>query len=213
MIKNVAIIDYGLGNILSTQQSFLKVANDNNIKANVIITNQPRKITESTHIVLPGQGAFETCMKGLSSIPYMINELTKSVIKNKTPFLGICIGMQLLANISYENGKHKGLGWIDGQIKKLPTNNLKLPHMGWNEIELKKDCFLFSNIKNKSHVYFIHSYEFMTKEKDCVLATTNYGNSIIASVEKENIVGTQFHPEKSQKNGLIILENFLKWKI
>ncbi|SVA85876.1 uncharacterized protein METZ01_LOCUS138730, partial [marine metagenome] len=136
MIKNVSIVDYGLGNILSTQQSFLKVANDNNIKANVMITNQPRKIAESTHIVLPGQGAFETCMKGLSSIPYMIDELTKSVINNKTPFLGICVGMQLLANISYENGEHKGLGWIDGQIKKLPTNNLKLPHMGWNEVEI-----------------------------------------------------------------------------
>ena len=121
MIKNVAIVDYGLGNILSAQQSFLKVANDNNIEANVIVTNQSKDISESTHIVLPGQGAFETCMKGLSNIPYMINELTKSVINKKIPFLGICVGMQLLADISYENGEHKGLGWIEGQIKKLPT--------------------------------------------------------------------------------------------
>ena len=136
MIKNVAIVDYGLGNILSAQQSFLKVSNDNNIKASVIVTNQPKDIAESTHIVLPGQGAFETCMEGLSNIPGMIDELTKSVINNKTPFLGICVGMQLLANISYENGEHKGLGWIDGKIKKLPTNNLKLPHMGWNEVEI-----------------------------------------------------------------------------
>ena len=125
MNKNVAIIDYGLGNIFSAQQSFLKVANENNLKANVIITNKPADITESTHIVLPGQGAFESCMKGLSSIPRMIDELTKSVIINKTPFLGICVGMQLLANISYENGEHKGLGWIEGQIKKLSVNNLK----------------------------------------------------------------------------------------
>ena len=134
MNKNVAIIDYGLGNILSAQQSFLKVANENNLKANVIITNKPEDIAESTHIVLPGQGAFESCMKGLSSIPRMIDELIKSVIINKIPFLGICVGMQLLANISYENGEHKGLGWIEGQIKKLSVNNLKLPHMGWNEV-------------------------------------------------------------------------------
>ncbi len=139
MNKNVAIIDYGLGNILSAQQSFLKVANENNLKANVVITNKPADIAESTHIVLPGQGAFESCMKGLSSIPRMINELTKSVIINKIPFLGICVGMQLLANISYENGEHKGLGWIEGQIKKLSVNNLKLPHMGWNEVKIIND--------------------------------------------------------------------------
>ena len=123
--------------------------------------------------------------------------------------------MQLFAKTGYESQETKGFGWIDAEVRKINNMNkkLKLPHMGWNEIELKKDCFLFSNIKNKSHVYFIHSYEFMTKEKDCVIATTNYGNSIIASIEKENIIGTQFHPEKSQKNGLIILENFLKWKM
>ncbi len=139
MNKNVAIIDYGLGNILSAQQSFLKVANENNLKANVIITNKPEDIAESTHIVLPGQGAFESCMKGLSSIPRMIDELTKSVINNKIPFLGICVGMQLLANISYENGEHKGLGWIEGQVEKLSVNNLKLPHMGWNEVKIIND--------------------------------------------------------------------------
>ena len=118
MKKKVTIVDYGSGNIFSAQQSFIKVANDNNIKANVMITNQAKNIAESTHIVLPGQGAFETCMKGLSSIPHMISELTKSVIHNKTPFLGICVGMQLLANTSYENGEHKGLGWIDGQTNQ-----------------------------------------------------------------------------------------------
>ena len=123
--------------------------------------------------------------------------------------------MQLFAKTGYESQKTKGFGWIDGEVRKINNMNkkLKLPHMGWNEIELKKDCFLFSNIKNKSHMYFIHSYEFMTKQKDCIVATTNYGNSIIVSVAKENIVGTQFHPEKSQKNGLIILENFLKWEM
>ena len=123
--------------------------------------------------------------------------------------------MQLFAKIGYESQETKGFGWIDAEVRKINNMNkkLKLPHMGWNQIELKKDCFLFSNVKDKSHFYFIHSYEFMTKQKDCVVATTNYGNSIIVSVVKENIVGTQFHPEKSQKNGLIILENFLKWEL
>ena len=121
--------------------------------------------------------------------------------------------MQLFAKISYESQKTEGFGWIDAEVRKINNMNkkIKLPHMGWNEIELKKDFFLFSDIKNKSHMYFIHSYEFTTKQKDCIVATTNYGNSIIVSVAKENIIGTQFHPEKSQKNGLIILENFLKW--
>ena len=209
MIKNVAIVDYGLGNILSTQQSFLKVANDNNIKANVVITNQPRKIAESTHIVLPGQGAFETCMKGLSSIPHMINELTKSVVNNKTPFLGICVGMQLLANISYENGEHEGLGWIDGQIKKLPTNNLKLPHMGWNEVEITNNNKLVERGKLNEY-YFVHSYFFHCGHKENIIGETDYGINFTSFISKENIYGVQFHPEKSSKQGLELIKNFLK---
>ena len=210
MIKNVAIVDYGLGNILSTQQSFLKVANDNNIKANIIITNQPKNIAESTHIVLPGQGAFETCMKGLSSIPYMINELTKSVINNKTPFLGICVGMQLLANTSYENGEHKGLGWIEGQITKLPTKNLKLPHMGWNEVEIKNNKNNLVKKGQSLNYYFVHSYYFDCEHRKNVVGTTNYGINFTSFVNKENIYGVQFHPEKSSKQGLNLINNFLK---
>ena len=150
--------------------------------------------------------------KKISGLEESLNEY---VLEKKKPILGICVGMQLFAKTGYESQETKGFGWIDAEVRKMNNidKKLKLPHMGWNEIELKKDCFLFSNIKNKSHVYFIHSYEFITKQKDSVVATTNYGNSIIASVEKENIVGTQFHPEKSQKNGLIILENFFKWNL
>jgi glutamine amidotransferase len=123
--------------------------------------------------------------------------------------------MQLFAKTGYESQETKGFGWVDGEVKKINNINkkIKLPHTGWNQIELKNDCFLFSNIKNKSHFYFIHSYEFITKEKEHVTATTNYNSSIIASIVKDNIVGTQFHPEKSQKNGLVILENFLNWKL
>ena len=157
----------------------------------------------------------DSCYLGIKKIPGLEDALNEFVLVKKKPIFGICVGMQLFAKIGYESQETKGFGWIDAEVRKINNMNkkLKLPHMGWNEIELKKDCFLFSNIKNKSHMYFIHSYEFMTKQKDCVVATTNYGNPIIVSVAKENIVGTQFHPEKSQKNGLIILENFLKWKL
>ena len=210
MIKNVAIVDYGLGNILSAQQSFLKVANENNLKANVIITNKPADIAESTHIVLPGQGAFESCMKGLSSIPRMINKLTKSVIINKIPFLGICVGMQLLANISYENGEHKGLGWIEGKIKKLSVNNLKLPHMGWNEVKIINDNNKLIEGKKLNDYYFVHSYFFDCKHNKNIIGTTNYGKNFTSFVSKENIYGVQFHPEKSSKQGLELIKNFLK---
>ena len=210
MNKNVAIIDYGLGNILSAQQSFLKVANENNLKASVIITNKPEDIAESTHIVLPGQGAFETCMKGLSNIPRMIDELTKSVIKNNIPFLGICVGMQLLANISYENGEHKGLGWIEGQIKKLSVNNLKLPHMGWNEVKIINDNNKLIEGKKLYDYYFVHSYFFDCKHNNNIIGTTNYGKNFTSFVSKENIYGVQFHPEKSSKQGLELIKNFLK---
>ena len=210
MMKNVAIVDYGLGNILSAQQSFLKVAKDNNIKANVKITNQPKDIAESTHIVLPGQGAFKTCMKGLSGIPYMINELTKSVIEKKTPFLGICVGMQLLANISYENGKHKGLGWIEGQIKKLPANNLKLPHMGWNDVEIINNDNKLVQEKELNEYYFVHSYFFDCEHNKNIVGKTDYGINFTSFISKENIYGVQFHPEKSSKQGLELIKNFLK---
>ena len=161
---------------------------------------------------LQGKSYNSQIVKKISGLNETLNEF---VLVKKKPILGICVGMQLFAKTGYESQETKGFGWIDGEVRKINNMNkkLKLPHMGWNEIELRKDCFLFSNIKNKSHMYFIHSYEFMTKQKDCVVATTNYGNSIIVSVAKENIVGTQFHPEKSQKNGLVILENFLKWEL
>ena len=210
MMKNVVIVDYGLGNILSAQKSFLKVAKDNNIKANVKVTSQPKDIAESTHIVLPGQGAFKACMKGLSSIPYMINELTKSVIDKKIPFLGICVGMQLLANISYENGEHKGLGWIDGQIKKLPTNNLKLPHMGWNEVEIINRNNKLMNEEKSNDYYFVHSYYFDCDHKINSIGKTKYGIDFTSFVFKENIYGVQFHPEKSSEQGLNLIKNFVK---
>jgi len=210
---SITVIDYGSGNLKSVAKALELAANNINVNSKIVVTSDPKIIKQSEKIVLPGQGSFRDCYLGIKKIPGLDETLNEFVLEKKKPILGICVGMQLFAKIGYESQETKGFGWINAEVRKINNMNkkLKLPHMGWNEIELKKDCFLFSNIKNKSHVYFIHSYEFMTKQKDCILATTNYGNSIIVSVEKENIVGTQFHPEKSQKNGLIILENFLKW--
>ena len=212
---SISVIDYGSGNLMSAAKALETAANNISVSSKIIVTSDPKIIKQSDKIVLPGQGSFGDCYSGIKKIPGLNETLNEFVLEKKKPILGICVGMQLFAKIGYESQKTKGFGWIDGEVRKINNLNkkIKLPHMGWNEIELKKDCFLFSNIKNKSHMYFIHSYEFMTKQKDCVIATTNYGNSITASVAKENIVGTQFHPEKSQKNGLIILENFLKWKL
>jgi len=212
---SISVIDYGSGNLKSAAKALEAAANNINLSSKIEVTSDPKKISKSDKIVLPGQGSFRDCFLGIKKIPELYETLNEFVLEKKKPILGICVGMQLFAKIGYESQETKGFGWIDAEVRKINNMNrkLKLPHMGWNEIELKKDCFLFSNIKNKSHAYFIHSYEFMTKQKDCVVATTNYGNSIIVSVVKENIAGTQFHPEKSQKNGLIILENFLNWKL
>ena len=191
MKKNITIVDYGSGNILSAKQSFARVINKENIDADVCISGNLETIKNSTHIVLPGQGAFETCINGLKQIPGMIDELNNFVVVKKKPFFGICVGMQLLANNSLENGDHKGLGWIDGTIEKLPSENLKI------------------NPKETDY-YFVHSYYFNCKNKDNIMAETNYGINFPSIVNKENIYGLQFHPEKSSDQGLDIIKNFIK---
>jgi glutamine amidotransferase len=208
MKKNITIIDYGSGNILSAKQSFARVINKENIDADVCISGNPDIIKNSTHIVLPGQGAFETCINGLKQIPGMIDELNNFVVVKKKPFFGICVGMQLLANNSLENGDHRGLGWIDGTIEKLPNENLKMPHMGWNSIRV-----LNKNLKinpKETDYYFVHSYYFNCKNKDNIMAETNYGINFPSIVNKENIYGLQFHPEKSSDQGLDIIKSFIK---
>jgi glutamine amidotransferase len=210
---SITIIDYGSGNLRSAAKALETASNNINVNSKILVTSDPKIIKQTDKIILPGQGSFRDCYLGIKKINGLVDALNDFVLVKKKPIFGICVGMQLFAKIGYESQKTEGFGWIDGEVRKINNMNkkIKLPHMGWNEIELKKDCFLFSNIKNKSHMYFIHSYEFMTKQKDYIIATTNYGNSIIVSVAKENIVGTQFHPEKSQRNGLKLLENFLKW--
>ena len=208
MKKNITIIDYGSGNILSAKQSFARVIKTENIDADVCISGNPKTIKNSTHIVLPGQGAFETCVNGLKGIPGMIDELNNFVVVKKKPFFGICVGMQLLANNSLENGNHKGLGWINGTIEKLPIENLKMPHMGWNSIKV-----LNKNLKinpKETDYYFVHSYYFNCKNKENIIAETNYGIDFPSIVNKENIYGLQFHPEKSSDQGLGIIKSFIE---
>ena len=211
----IVVIDYGSGNLKSASKALEMAASNININSKILVTSDPKIIQKADKILLPGQGSFRDCYLGIKKIPGLTEVLNEFVLIKKKPIIGICVGMQLFAKKGYESQETKGFGWIDAEVKKINSLNkkIKLPHMGWNEIEIEKDCFLFSKVKNKSHMYFIHSYEFLTKSKDCIVATTNYGNSVIASVKKENIIGTQFHPEKSQKNGLLILENFLKWRL
>jgi len=209
MKKIVTIVDYGLGNIVSAQQSFLKVVQDNSLNVDVIISRDPEKVKLSSYIVLPGQGAFYSCMEGLNNIYGMIEVLEQCVLKKKIPFLGICVGMQLLADKSYENGEHKGLGWIGGSIKKLSGQNLKLPHMGWNNVKIQESFpkMIFSE-ENKDF-YFVHSYYFECSDNNNIIGLTKYGLNFASIVGKENIYGVQFHPEKSSVQGLKLIKNFL----
>ncbi len=212
---SITVIDYGSGNLKSAAKALETAADNININSKIVVTSNPKIIKESNKIILPGQGSFRDCYLGIKKIPGLESTLNEFVLVKKKPIFGICVGMQLFAKIGYESEETKGFGWIDGEVRKINNINktLKLPHMGWNQIEFKKDFTLFSGLENKSHMYFIHSYELITKQKDCIVATTNYGNSITAAIAKENIFGTQFHPEKSQKNGLKVLENFLKWEL
>tara|TARA_B100001540_G_scaffold308244_1_gene322648 strand:+ start:31 stop:666 length:636 start_codon:yes stop_codon:yes gene_type:complete len=209
MKKKVAIVDYGLGNILSAQQSFKKVIHENELNIEVIITNQTKDIDSASHIVLPGQGAFASCMHGLKSITGMVNVLKENVINCKKPFLGICVGMQLLADISYENGEHCGLGWIKGSIEKLKVNNLKLPHMGWNNVKIINNSFKMKFPNENKDFYFVHSYFFNCKESVNIIGSSHYGSTFASIVGQENIYGVQFHPEKSSEQGLQLIKDFV----
>ena len=206
---NVTIVDYQSGNISSVINSFTEVARG---KVNLEVTSDIKKIKSSDKIVLPGQGSFKSCVDSLNSIDGLVDTLKEFAITYKKPLLGICVGLQMFADIGYEDEETKGLGWIAGKVSRIDNQNgkFKLPHIGWNEIEIQKESKIFKDIKNKSHMYFVHSYEFIPKDKSVISATTNYSSKIVCSVERDNLFGTQFHPEKSDKIGLKIIENFLK---
>ena len=205
---NVTIVDYNSGNISSVINSFKEVAKD---KVNIEVTSNLNKIKSSDKVVLPGQGSFKSCIDALKTINGLVDTLNEFAINNKKPLLGICVGLQMFADIGYEESETKGLGWIAGKVSKINNQEgkYKLPHIGWNEIEVVKSSKIFKGIENKAHMYFVHSYEFIPKDKNVISATTDYSSKIVCSVEKENIFGTQFHPEKSDKIGLKIIDNFI----
>ena len=208
----IAIIDYETGNLKSVSKA-LELASNNVLKrSNIEIINSAKDLNNFDKVVLPGQGSFKQCFQSLNSIHGVLDGLTDFVTVKKKPILGICVGMQLFSSFGDEDGGSDGLGWIKGKVKKISLKDLsfKLPHMGWNNIKISSNSKLLNGINNDSHFYFVHSYSFDVDEKKYVSATTNYSSEIVSAIEKENIFGTQFHPEKSQANGIKILENFVK---
>ena len=205
---NVTIVDYNSGNIRSVINSFKEVAKE---KVNIEVTSDLNKIKSSDKVVLPGQGSFKSCIDALNNINGLVETLNEFAIDNKKPLIGICVGLQMFAGIGHEETVTKGLGWIPGKVSKIDNQNnkYKLPHIGWNQINIVKDSKIFKDIDNNSHMYFVHSYEFIPEDKTVISATTNYSSNIVCSVEKDNIIGTQFHPEKSDKIGLKIISNFI----
>jgi len=205
---NVTIVDYNSGNISSVINSFNEVAKD---KVNIEVTSDLNKIKSSDKVVLPGQGSFKSCVDALNSINGLTDALNEVAISNKKPLLGICVGLQMFADVGYEEIETKGLGWISGKVVKINNQNgkFKLPHIGWNQLNIHKNSKILKDIENNSHMYFVHSYEFIPQDKRVISATTDYSSNIVCSVEKENIFGTQFHPEKSDKIGLKIIDNFI----
>ena len=205
---NVTIVDYKSGNISSVINSFQAVAQNN---ININVTEDLNLINSSDKIVLPGQGSFKSCVDALNNISGLVDTLKDFALVNKKPLLGICVGLQMFADVGYEEAETKGLGWIPGKVSKIDNKNgkYKLPHIGWNEIEFMKNSKIYDGIKNKSHMYFVHSYEFIPEDKSVISATVNYSTRVVCSIEKENLFGTQFHPEKSDKLGLQIIKNFI----
>ena len=205
---NITIVDYSSGNISSVINSFKEVCKN---KCKINVSSDLKIISSSDKIVLPGQGSFKSCIEALNNIKDLNEILKQFVFDKKKPLLGICVGMQMFADVGFEETETKGLGWISGKVSKINNQNgkFKLPHIGWNEIIITKESNIFKNIENKSHMYFIHSYEFIPNEKNVISSITDYSTNIVCSVEKENIFGTQFHPEKSDKLGLKFIENFI----
>ncbi|MCH8238029.1 MAG: imidazole glycerol phosphate synthase subunit HisH [Proteobacteria bacterium] len=212
---NIAIIDYGSGNLRSAAKAFERAQGEAGLNMAVTVTCEADDLRAASHIVLPGVGAFADCRRGLDALEGMVEALNEQVIGAAKPFLGICVGMQLMADMGREHSDTPGLGWIAGEVVALAPSDesLKIPHMGWNNLSLETPLHpLFEGIGPSAHVYFVHSYGFDAAAKDHVLATVDYGGPTTAVVGRDNMVGTQFHPEKSQAVGLRLITNFLNWR-
>jgi len=215
-MPKVTIIDYGSGNLRSAAKAFERAAREAETGHDILVTDDVAEVRAADRIVLPGVGAFADCRAGLDAVPGMVEALTDRVIKAGVPFLGICVGMQLMATEGREKAITKGLGWIPGAVVRLePKGGLKVPHMGWNNLRFHRPHPLLAGIPDGPdglHAYFVHSYHLACERPDTLLATAEYGQEVTAIVGRDNIVGTQFHPEKSQALGLALIRNFLRWQ-
>ncbi len=213
---SVAIIDYGSGNLRSAAKAFERMARERGGSDEILVTDKPDQVRAADHIVLPGVGAFGDCRAGLEALPGMIDALNEIVTVKARPFLGICVGMQLMADEGLENGRHQGLGWISGAVGKInpADETLKIPHMGWNDLSISATSHpvLNSLSGQKAETYFVHSFAMQVSDPEQILATTDYGGEITAIIGRDNMIGTQFHPEKSQRAGLELIGNFLEWR-
>jgi glutamine amidotransferase len=214
---HVAIIDYGSGNLHSAAKAFERAGREAGSPLDVKVTSDPEDVLAADRIVLPGVGAFADCKAGLVAIPGMIEALDGAVRTLGRPFLGICVGAQLMAERGLEHGLTSGLGWIEGEVQAIEPDDasLKIPHMGWNTLDLAHPHALFDGIptgEDGLNAYFVHSYHFVPVRRDALVATTDYGGAVTAFVAQDNMAGSQFHPEKSQKLGLALVANFLRWK-
>ena len=213
----VAVIDYGSGNLHSAAKALERASRESGLSERILVTSDSEAVRRADRVVLPGVGAFADCKAGLDAVPGMIDALTEAAREKARPFLGICVGMQLLAEKGLEHGTHQGLGWIEGVVDRIAPSDsaLKIPHMGWNTLVARREHPLLKDVTlgpTGLHAYFVHSYQLAPANKDDLVADTEYGGAITAVVARDNIAGTQFHPEKSQRLGLALLANFLRWK-
>ncbi|MGH6983907.1 MAG: imidazole glycerol phosphate synthase subunit HisH [Stellaceae bacterium] len=211
---SMVLIDYGSGNLRSAAKAFERAAREEGLEGAVTVTGDARALASADRIVLPGVGAFADCKRGLAALPGMIEALHEAVIVRGRPFLGICVGMQLMATVGREFETVDGLGWIPGEVVAIAPDDtaLKIPHMGWNELKLAAAHPLLAGLKNADHAYFVHSYQMRAREPRHVMATVDYGGPVTAAVGRDNLFGVQFHPEKSQTTGLRLIANFLRWR-
>lgn len=214
MTGTIAIIDYGSGNLRSAAKAFERVVTDHNLPFIVTVTDDAAVISQAARVVLPGQGAFGDCMQGLQNRGNALDGLTEAALQKKTPFFGICVGMQLLADRGFEHGDHAGLGWIPGKVRKMTPSDpaLKIPHMGWNTLSsLQQTHPALQHIGADDHFYFVHSFMFESDDNNSILGTAEYGGTVPAIIGRNNLLGVQFHAEKSQDAGLRLIRGFLEW--
>ena len=212
--ETVVIVDYGSGNLRSAAKAFERAASEAGGVARIVVSADAAEVRRADRLVLPGVGAFGDCRAGLDALPGMIAALEETAVRRARPFLGICVGMQLMARRGYEHGTHEGFGWIDGEVVAITPSDpaLKIPQIGWNDLRLEQPHPLFAGIAGGSHAYFVHSYHLACANPAERLASVDYGGLVTAAVGRDNLVGTQFHPEKSQAMGLRLIANFLAWK-